>query len=84
MRSFFRSTSLIATLIGALVIGIGSGATKEWGDSVVPAKSDRLASAVNLGGDYMIVETRLHTVSLLCRLPIEIGMWNTPRPGRCN
>jgi hypothetical protein len=84
MRSFFRSSSLIATLIGTLVIGIGGAATNEPGQSFVSTKSDRLALAGNLGGDYVTVETRVQGASLLCRLPIEIGMWNTPQAGRCN
>ena len=44
MRSFFRSTSLIATLIGTLVAGIGGAAAYERGDGFVLSKSGRLAS----------------------------------------
>ena len=84
MRSFFRSTSLIATLIGTLVAGIGDAAAYERGDGFVLSKSGRLASPGDFSGNYVTVQTRLHVSSVLCRLPIEIGMWNTPRPGRCN
>ena len=84
MRSFFRSTSLIAIFVGTLVIGIGSAATYERSDSFVLAKSDRLPSAGNLGGQSVTAETRLRGVSVLCRLPIEIGVLNTPLSARCN
>ena len=84
MRSFFRSSSLIATLIGTLVIGIGGAATNVSGNSFVSTKSDRLALAGTLGADFVTVETRVQGASLICRLPVEIGIWNVPRAGRCN
>jgi len=84
MRTFFRSTGLVATLVGTLIVGVGSAATYERGSNFVSTKSDRLSSTGNLGGSYVTVETRLRGTSVLCRLPIEIGMWNTPRPGRCD
>ena len=83
MRSFFRSASLNATLIGTLVIGIGGAATNVRGDSFVSAKSDRLPLAGNVSGDFVTVETRLQGASVLCRLPLKRRMGNVPQPGRC-
>jgi hypothetical protein len=83
MRSFLRSSSLIAAVVGTVFIAIGGAVVYGQTGSIVAAKSDRLASVASFEPHYLTVETRFHDGSQLCRIPIEIGLWNTPQPGRC-
>ena len=83
MSSLLRSTSLIATVVGTVLVGIGGAFIHSESGNVIGAKSDRLASVASLDAHYLTVETRFQDGSRLCRIPIEIGLWNTPQPGKC-
>jgi hypothetical protein len=81
MKTFLHSTGLVATLLGTLLIGAGSAAMSDQSAALV--KSDRLPLPRYSGQDYVTVETRIPNGSQLCRIPIEIGMWNNWGPGIC-
>jgi hypothetical protein len=80
VRSFFRSAVFALGLIGTLVVGIGGAEAKGPGDCCASENSVSLTSARDHGGYYQTEDRRLAGVSLLCRLPVEIGMWKALWP----
>ena len=82
MRPFLYSMGLIALLAGPFTAGVGAASVSE--PSAALAKSDRLPFPRYLGKNSVMVETPIPNGSQLCRLPIEISMWNSWGPGACD
>ena len=84
MNAKLRNAMLVA-LASAGAVGV-SGLSGEAGESPSTAtKTDRLPVAANSGTDYVTVQSRLHGVSVICRLPIQIADLNMiVRPSQCN
>ena len=82
MRSLLYSMSLIAVLAGGVMAGVGAAPVSE--PSTVMARSDRLPFPRPLGKHYVTVEAPIPNGSQLCRLPIEISVWNSRAPGACD
>ena len=83
MTSFVRSIGFTMTVAGMLVIGVGAAVPNQLGGSITSMKLDRLASIASLGEHAVAVEMGFSHGSRLCRIPIEIRLWNGSQPGRC-
>ncbi len=83
MNSFSRSSGLIATVLGTCIVGIGAAVMPAQTEGAALANVDRIGSAASLDANYLTVAMPFRQVSQLCRIPIEIGMWNSRQPGRC-
>ena len=83
MKIKLRNAMLVAFgIAGAVCVSGLSGEARE--SPSVATKTDRLPVPAHSGADYFTVQSRLHGVSVLCRLPIQITNWNITRPSRCN
>ena len=82
VRSLLYSMSLIAVLAGGVMAGVGAASVSEPSGAL--AKSDRLPFPRYLGKHSVTVEAPMPNGSRLCRLPIEISVWNSRAPGACD
>jgi hypothetical protein len=81
----------VMLIASAAVVAFGGWPLCSAADEARPAtrpaaKADRLTIATASGPYYATVETRLPGTSILCRLPIEIGIPNMSifHPSSCN
>jgi hypothetical protein len=56
MRTFLRSISLVATIVGAVLVGVGGAVMHGQSGHALAAKSDRLTSVGSVDAHYLTVQ----------------------------